>query len=268
VREDFVSRLAAKVKPLVELEEPERDYRPQCCFASSAESECRVGDANAMCWQDAGDGCGPRPDPDGDVAAYWPENVDLAGASSPRWGEVSRAEQRRSIREILRVLGERQPAKPVGLAAYAVGYVESGFNPTAEHPRTKACGLYQFLAGTWRDFASADSADDPSSCRNPRENAAAAVTFLSHLYETHRQTIVDQTPEWNTLSEWDQLTAIYVGLYSLHNYGENDPRWLDAENGARQIALAHVDVLKDFYVGLSGELKRTTVRPRPAKRRR
>jgi hypothetical protein len=59
-------------------------------------------------------------------------------------------------------------------------------------------------------------------------------------------------------------------FHSLHHYGENDPRWLDAENGARQIALAHVGVLRDYYDGVAGELKRSTPRhPRPgAKRRR
>ena len=264
VREDFVTRLAAKVKPLVAIE-PAIDYRPRCCFEMTDDGTCRVDDANAMCWLDAGDGCGPSFDRAGNVAAYWPESPLITTASSPRWGEVSREEQRRSIREILRVLAERQPARPVGLAAYAVGWVESGFNPAAEHPRTKACGLYQFLDGTWRDFARPGAADDPSACRDPRENAAAAVTFLSHLYDAHRDTIVEQTPTWNQMTEWEQLQTIYVGLYSLHNYGENDPRWQDAENGARQIALAHVAVLKDFYDSLDGELRRTA--PRPAKSR-
>jgi len=267
VREDFVRRLAAKAPPALEVE-PVRDYRPSCCFEATAESTCRVDDTNAMCWLDAGDGCGPRA-PGEDVAAYWPEDVQLATASGLGWGEVSREEQRRSIREILRVLAERQPAKPVGLVAYAVGYVESGFNPTAEHPKTKACGLYQFLSGTWRDFARADVAGDPTACRNPRENASAAVTFLTHLYDTHLATIVEQTPGWDTMSEWDRLTSIFVGLYSLHNYGPNDPRWQEPDNGARQIALAHVGILKDFYDGLTGELQRAAPRARPvAKRRR
>ena len=267
VREDFVSRLAAMVSPLVEIE-PAHDYGPACCLAPVADAICRVDDANAMCWLDAGDGCGP----DLTAAAYWPEDTRGPTASSPRWGEVSREEQRRSIREILHVLAERQPARPVGLAAYAVGFVESGFNPAAEHPRTKACGLYQFLGGTWRDFARPGAAEDPGACRDPRENAGAAVTFLSHLYDTHLQTIVEQTPAWAQMTEWEQLTAIYVGLYSLHNYGENDPRWQDAENGARQIALAHLGVLKDFYDTLDGELRRASPRPPravgPAKRRR
>ena len=266
VSEDFVRRLAAKAPPAFEVE-PERDYRPSCCFEATTDSTCRVDDSNAMCWLDAGDWCGPKA-PGDDLAAYWPEDVQLATASGPGWGEVSREEQRRSIREILRVLAERQPAKPVGLVAYAVGYVESGFNPTAEHPKTKACGLYQFLSGTWRDFAGADVADDPTACRNPRENASAAVTFLTHLYDTYIATIVEQTPGWDTMSEWDRLTSIFVGLYSLHNYGPNDPRWQLPENGARQIALAHVGILKDFYDGLAGELQRAAPRARPAKRRR
>lgn len=266
VREDFVRRLAAKAPPAVEVE-PVRDYRPSCCFEATTESTCRVDDTNAMCWLDAGDGCGPT-SPTDDVAAYWPEDVRVATASGSGWGEVSREEQRRSIREILRVLAERQPAKPVGLVAYAVGYVESGFNPTAEHPKTKACGLFQFLSGTWRDFARADVASDPDACRNPRENASAAITFLTHLYETRLAPIVEQTPGWDTMSEWDRLTSIFVGLYSLHNYGPNDPRWLEPENGARQIALAHVGILKDFYDGLAGELQRAAPKARPVKRRR
>ncbi|MCC6766361.1 MAG: lytic transglycosylase domain-containing protein [Deltaproteobacteria bacterium] len=265
VREDFVRRLAEKVPPIAVLE-PVPDYRPQCCFAGTAASTCRSDDANAMCWQDAGDGCGPRELEDG-LVAYWPEEAPVAGAS-PRWGEVTREDQHRAIREILRVLAERQPAKPVGLVAFAVGYVESGFNPTAEHPRTKACGLYQFLRGTWRDYARADVADDPDACRDPRENAATGLAFLTHLYDTHLGTIVEQTPSWDTLSEWDRLTAIFVGLYSLHNYGPNDPRWLDEENGARQIALAHVGVLKEFYEGIAGELRRGAAPARAAKRRR
>lgn len=264
VRDDYVRRLAAKVPPAVTVE-PTRDYRPRCCFDATDASTCRVDDANAMCWLDAGDGCGPAAITD-DVAAYWPENVQVAAESGARWGEVSRAEQQRSIREILRVLAERQPAKAVGLVAYAVGYVESGFNPTAEHPRTKACGLYQFLSGTWRDFARDDVADDPDACRNARENASAGITFLSHLYDTHLQTIVEQTPTWETMSEWERLTTVFAGLYSLHNYGENDPRWQEPENGARQIALTHVNVLKDFYDSLDGELQRTTARTRVVKR--
>ena len=223
VRDDYVRKLAATVPPAVDVA-PMRDYRPQCCFDANDESTCRFDDANAMCWVDAGDGCGPVPVND-DVAAYWPEDVKVATESGARWGEVSRAEQQRSIREILRVLAERQPAKAVGLVAYAVGYVESGFNPTAQHPRTKACGLYQFLSGTWRDFARDDVADDPDACRNARENASAGITFLSRLYDTHLQTIVEQTPTWETMSEWERLTTVFVGLYSLHNYGPNDPRW-------------------------------------------
>lgn len=265
VREDFVRRLAEKAPPVAMLE-PERDYRPQCCFDATDDDTCRVDDANATCWQDAGDGCGPQRD-GGELVAYWPEDATVAVAST-RWGEVTREDHERAIREILRVLAERQPAKPVGLVAYAVGYVESGFNPTAEHPKTKACGLYQFLRGTWRDFAREDVADDPEACRDPRENAAAAITFLTHLYDTHLQAIVEQTPGWETMGEWDRLTAIFVGLYSLHNYGPNDPRWLDAENGARQIALAHVGVLKDFYEGVAGELRRSAPPARGGKRRR
>lgn len=266
VRDDFVRRLAAKAPPRIDVQ-PVRDYRPGCCFEATDEDTCRVDDANAMCWLDAGDGCGPTTS-DERLVAYWPEGVQVATASGARWGEVSREEQQRSIREILRVLAERQPAKPIGLVAYAVGYVESGFNPTAEHPRTKACGLYQFLAGTWRDFAHADVADDPTACRNPRENAAAAITFLTHLYETRLAPIVEQTPGWDTMSEWDRLTSIFVGLYSLHNYGPNDPRWMLPENGARQIALAHVGILKDFYDGVAGELQRAAPRAPVAKRRR
>ncbi len=267
VREDFVRRLAAKAPPAIEVE-PVRDYRPPCCFEATATSTCRVdADDDGMCWVDAGDGCGPAPT-EGEAVAYWPEGARLMTASGSAWGEVSREEQRRAIREILGVLAERQPAKPVGLVAYAVGYVESGFNPTAEHPRTKACGLYQFLSGTWRDFARADVAEDPTACRNPRENASAAVTFLSELYDRHLATIVEQTPGWETLSEWDRLTSIFVGLYSLHNYGPNDPRWQLPENGARQIALMHVGILKDFYDSLEGELRRGAPRARPAKRRR
>jgi hypothetical protein len=266
VRDDYVRRLAAKAPPSIEVQ-PTRDYRPGCCFAATDESTCRVDDGNAMCWLDAGDGCGPVAMSD-DLAAYWPENLQIATESGLGWGEVSRAEQQRSIKEILRVLAERQPAKPVGLVAYAVGYVESGFNPTAEHPKTKACGLYQFLRGTWRDFARADVADDPTACRNPRENAAAAITFLSELYDKNIGTIVEQTPGWEEMTEWDRITTIFAGLYSLHNYGPNDPRWQEPENGARQIALAHVGILKDFYESLDGELKRTAPRARPAPKRR
>ncbi len=264
VRDDYVRKLAATVPPAVEVA-PLRDYRPQCCFDATDESTCRVDDTNAMCWLDAGDGCGPVPT-SLDVVAYWPEDVKVATESGVRWGEVTRAEQQRSIREILRVLAERQPAKAVGLVAYAVGYVESGFNPTAQHPRTKACGLYQFLSGTWRDFARDDVADDPDACRNARENASAAITFLSRLYDRHLQTIVEQTPTWETMTEWERLTTVFVGLYSLHNYGENDPRWQDAENGARQLALTHVNVLKDFYDSLDGELQRSKPRARVVKR--
>jgi hypothetical protein len=270
VREDLVERLAAKVVPVLEIE-PLRVSVPGCCFDATPDSTCRVDDGDAMCLADAGDGCGPAFVADREAPPYWPETVPVVAESGSRWGEVSRAEQRRSIREILRVLAERQPAKAVGIAAYAVGYVESGFNPTAMHPKTKACGLYQFLSGTWRDFARADVADDPDACHDARENAAAAITFLTHLYETHFQTIVDQTPEWATMTEWERLTAVFVGLYSLHNYGENDPRWLDAENGARQIAMAHVGVLKDFYDTLNAEAVRLAAGRRPVgggKRRR
>lgn len=254
VREDLVQRLAEKVVPVAAIE-PVRDYRPRCCFDATSASTCRVDDTNAMCWLDAGDGCGPDL-PDRAIAAYWPEDRPVVAESGTRWGEVTRDEQRRSIREILHVLAERQPAKAVGIAAYAVGYVESGFNPTAMHPKTKACGLYQFLSGTWRDFASADVADDPDACHDARENAGAAVTFLTHLYDAHLKTIVEQAPTWATMTEWERLSTVFVGLYSLHNYGENDPRWQDAENGARQIALAHVGVLKDFYDTLNGEALR------------
>lgn len=263
VREDFVKRLAAKAPPVVAIE-PIGDYQPRCCFEPAPDSMC-VANATDTCWIEAADGCGPERESTQQLPAYWPEGARRVAASGSRWGEVSREEQRRSIQEILRVLSERQPAKPVGLAAYAFGYIESGFNPTAIHPRTKACGLFQFLEGTWRDFAPEALADDPTACTNARANVGTAITFLSHLYDTYRSQIADQVMMWDTLSEWEQVSNIFLGLYVLHNYGQNYARWQDADNGARQIALAHINVLKDFYDGVQAEMVRAAVKPKVAR---
>ncbi|WP_050578701.1 transglycosylase SLT domain-containing protein [Sinorhizobium meliloti] len=51
-----------------------------------------------------------------------------------------------------------------------VAEIESGFNPKAMHPKSRACGLFQFIPSTARSYGLTD-------CFNPRGNAEAAAAL-------------------------------------------------------------------------------------------
>src|SRR5262245_58669433 len=93
-----------------------------------------------------------------------------------RWGCAAPEAQEMSVRAIAGALA--QARLPIDLSAMvlAIARVESGFNPFSEHPISTACGLFQFVEGTWEVY-------QPSreTCFDPYVNAWAGVQHLSTL---------------------------------------------------------------------------------------
>lgn len=258
VPERLVTRLldAAAVRPT--RAQLHREYGPRCCLADEPLDACTSEDPYAdglgwtraptddevdVCWADAGDGGGP------DLQAYVGPGYQpgLPVRSGANWGEAAPDVRRRAIREMLRVFAERQPARQLGAVVYAIGFTESGFNPTAVHYRTSACGVHQFLPTTWPMHAREAAKLDPAACKDPRESTFAALAFHQYLFETYVRPVVEAMPEWSTMSEWDRLTTVFLKLYALHNYGEYDPRWQEDDTPVQRIALAHLGTLKAVW---------------------
>lgn len=55
--------------------------------------------------------------------------------------------------------------------ALKVGHIESRYDPNAQHPGSKATGLFQFIPSTWKQYGQGQDARDPAA------NADAAMRF-------------------------------------------------------------------------------------------
>jgi len=161
-----------------------------------------------------------------------------------------------SVRAIAGALA--QARLPIDLSAMvlAIARVESGFNPFSEHPVSTACGLFQFVEGTWEFYQ-----PTRDTCFDPYVNAWAGVQHLStldHARLRDARKLLQGVPD-----EVQRTEYLYRLLYAYHYHGS---RSLYAALGgsmtAQQAADGGVPYLKRYYSILK---KATYVPPPPAK---
>lgn len=175
-----------------------------------------------------------------------------------RWGRAAPEDQDLAVRAIADALAKAR--LPIDLSAMilAIARVESGFNPFSEHPVSTACGLFQFVEGTWQSYA-----PTRDTCLDPYVNAWAGVKHLSTL-DTGRlrdaRKLLQGVPD-----EVQRTEYLYRLLYAYHYHGS---RSLFAALGgsmtAQQAADSGVPYLKRYYSILK---KATYVPPPPAVRK-
>jgi len=174
-----------------------------------------------------------------------------------RWGRAVPEDQDLAVRAIADALAKAH--LPIDLSAMilAIARVESGFNPFSQHPVSTACGLFQFVAGTWEHYQ-----PTRDTCFDPYVNAWAGVRHLSMLDSGRlrdARKLLQGVPD-----EVQRTEYLYRLLYAYHYHGS---RSLYAALGgsltAQQAADSGVPYLKRYYSILK---KATYVPPPPAKK--
>jgi hypothetical protein len=169
-----------------------------------------------------------------------------------RWGAASVDEQASSIRAVIQALLGTRPPLDVAASILAIARIESGWNAAARNPASSACGLFQFVRGTWESYGgSHDSCDDPAL------NACLGVEHLTSLYRSHVWPQIEPLSLLGT--EADRLEWTYRLLYAYHYHGADAP---EADEGGAPVAVSAADwglpQLKSFF----SILKRATAPPR------
>jgi len=174
-----------------------------------------------------------------------------------RWGRAVPEDQDLAVRAIADALAHAR--LPIDLSAMilAIARVESGFNPFSEHPVSTACGLFQFVEGTWEAYQ-----PTRDTCFDPYVNAWAGVRHLSMLDSGRlrdARKLLQGVPD-----EVQRTEYLYRLLYAYHYHGS---RSLYAAIGgsltAQQAADSGVPYLKRYY----SILKKATYVPPPPKPR-
>ncbi len=170
-----------------------------------------------------------------------------------RWGRAVQDDQDLAVRAITDALAKAR--LPIDLSAMilAIARVESGFNPFSQHPVSTACGLFQFVEGTWQAYA-----PTRDTCLDPYVNAWAGVQHLSTLDAGRlrdARKLLQGVPD-----EVQRTEYLYRLLYAYHYHGS---RSLHAALGgsltAQQAADGGVPYLKRYY----SILKKATYVPPP-----
>jgi Transglycosylase SLT domain len=170
-----------------------------------------------------------------------------------RWGRAVPEDQDLSVRAIADALAKAH--LPIDLSAMilAIARVESGFNPFSEHPVSTACGLFQFVEGTWEHYQ-----PTRDTCFDPYVNAWAGVRHLSMLDSGRlrdARKLLQGVPD-----EVQRTEYLYRLLYAYHYHGS---RSLYAALGgsltAQEAADSGVPYLKRYY----SILKKATYVPPP-----
>jgi hypothetical protein len=177
--------------------------------------------------------------------------------TSRRWGGADVARQEVALRAVLAALARTRPSLDVSAAILAIARVESGFNPDSKNPGSTACGIFQFVAGTWENYNTTREA-----CFEPGENASAGVKHLTTLHTTF---VRDALPPRNELPDEEQrLEHTYRLLYAYHYHGSRSafaPQGGSVE--AQLVAEAGLPHLRRFF----SILKRAVYVPRPVRKR-
>ena len=89
-----------------------------------------------------------------------------------RWGRAAPDDQVLAVRAICDALAHARLPIDLSAMVLAIARVESGFNPFSENPDSTACGLFQFVEGTWEMYMPSRQA-----CFDPYVNAWAGVSI-------------------------------------------------------------------------------------------
>ncbi len=174
-----------------------------------------------------------------------------------RWGCAAPDDQDLAVRAIADALAKARPPIDLSAMILAIARVESGFNPFSQHPVSTACGIFQFVEGTWQAYA-----PTRDTCFDPYVNAWAGVKHLSaldHARLRDARKLLQGVPD-----EVQRTEYLYRLLYAYHYHGS---RSLYAALGgsmtAQQAADSGVPYLKRYY----SILKKATYVPPPPKPR-
>jgi hypothetical protein len=175
-----------------------------------------------------------------------------------RWGRAAPDDQDLAVRAVVDALSKARPPIDLSAMILAIARVESGFNPFSENPTSTACGIFQFVEGTWESYA-----DTRDRCFDPYVNAWAGVRHLSKLDVARlgeARQLLRGVPD-----EVQRTEYLYRLLYAYHYHGI---RSVFASIGgsleAQTAADAGVPYLKRYF----SILKRATYVPPPPPRRR
>ncbi|MGO8100696.1 transglycosylase SLT domain-containing protein [Rhizobium leguminosarum] len=91
-----------------------------------------------------------------------------AAADMKKAARVSQGDEKAEIKALITAVAIRHGIEPTDFLRMA--QIESRFDPKAFHPKSKACGIFQFIPSTARLYGLAD-------CRNPQANADAAAAL-------------------------------------------------------------------------------------------
>ena len=178
-------------------------------------------------------------------------------ALSRRWGGADVARQEIALRAVLEALARTRPSLDVSAAILAIARVESGFNPDSQNPGSTACGIFQFVAGTWENYNPTREA-----CFEPGPNAQAGVKHLTNIHETYVREALP--PRAELPDEEQRLEHTYRLLYAYHYHGSASafaPQGGSVD--AQLVAEAGLPHLRRFF----SILRRAVYVPRPVRRR-
>jgi hypothetical protein len=175
-----------------------------------------------------------------------------------RWGRAAPDDQDLAVRAVVDALSKARPPIDLSAMILAIARVESGFNPFSENPASTACGIFQFVEGTWESYAVTRD-----TCFDPYVNAWAGVQHLSRLNLIRlgdARRLLQGVPD-----EVQRTEYLYRLLYAYHYHGVRSIfASIGGSREAQTAADAGVPYLKRYF----SILKRATYVPPPAPRRR
>jgi hypothetical protein len=174
-----------------------------------------------------------------------------------RWGRAAPDDQDLAVRAVVDALSKARPPIDLSAMILAIARVESGFNPFSENPTSTACGIFQFVEGTWQSYA-----DTRDRCFDPYVNAWAGVRHLTKLDLVRlgdARRLLQGVPD-----EVQRTEYLYRLLYAYHYHGV---RSVFASIGGSLEAQTAADTGVPYLKRYFSILKRATYVPPPVRRR-
>jgi len=171
-----------------------------------------------------------------------------------RWGRAAPDDQELAVRAIADALAKARVPIDLSAMILAIARVESGFNPFSQHPVSTACGLFQFVEGTWQAYQ-----PTRDTCFDPYVNAWAGVRHLSMLEQRRlreARALLTGVPD-----ELQRTEYLYRLLYAYHFHGARSVyAAVGGSPTAQDAADSGVPYLRRYYT----ILKKATYVPPPA----
>src|SRR5262249_46609656 len=129
-----------------------------------------------------------------------------------RWGRAAPDDQDLAVRAVVDALSKARPPIELSAMILAIARVESGFNPFSENPTSTACGIFQFVEGTWQSYAAT-----PARCFDPDVTSWAGRRQLAKLDMIRLgdpRRLLQGVPD-----EVQRIEYLYRLLYAYHYHG-------------------------------------------------